>query len=86
MIKLYLSSIIIWAIMVFGTAYIFEEKIMDNGWKDSLKTKKNPYVMLAISPAIPVVRAIFFTSAIAMALITKEKYDELERRVKNESN
>lgn len=76
MIKFYLVSIVIWAIMIYGTAYIFGDKIRENGWLDAPKSKKNPYVLALLSAAIPVIRLLYFLSVIVMVGFKKEEFDE----------
>jgi hypothetical protein len=86
MIKLYLISIVIWAIMIFGACYIFEDKIREKGWLDAPKSKKNPLVLLFFMSAIPVLRVLFFLSVLVMASLTKEQVDEWTKDSKDESN
>ena len=76
MLKFYLVSIIVWFIMIYGTAYIFEDKIKENGWMGAPKSKKNPYIVVVLSAMIPVIRAIFFVSVLIMIGMTKEKWEE----------
>lgn len=86
MIKLYLFSVVIWAIMIFGTAYLFEEKIKENGWVETNKSKKNPWMVLFVASATPVVRVLFFISELIMIGMTKEKFEKLNEECENESN
>lgn len=79
-IKLYLISIVIWMIMIYGTAYLFEEKIKENGWFDLPKSKKNPWLMLFFMSAIPIIRVLFLLSVIIMASMTKEQVDEWKNK------
>lgn len=86
MIKFYLISIVIWFIMIYGTAWIFEDKIKENGWLDVPKSKKNPYLIGILAAATPIVRVVFFISALMMICMTKEKFDELKKDLEDESN
>lgn len=86
MIKFYLFSIVIWAIMLFGTAYLFEEKILENGWETAPKSHKNPWIVLLIASATPIVRVLFFISELVMVAMTKEKFDEIITEYQDESN
>lgn len=86
MIKFYLMSIVIWFIMIYGTAWIFEDKIKENGWLDIPKSTKNPYLIAILGSAIPIVRVVFFISVIIMIGMTKEKFDDLKKEYENESN
>lgn len=86
MIKLYLFSIVIWAIMLFGTAYLFEDKIVKNGWCNVPNSKKNSLIMLLVASAIPVVRLIIFASELMMVGMTKEKFEKLKKDFEDGSN
>ena len=86
MIKLYLISIVIWAIMIYGTAYLFEDKIKENGWIYLPKSKKNPYVIAILSVTIPVIRVVFFVSVLVMIGMTKEKFEKWKEEFQDESN
>lgn len=86
MIKLYLISIIIWLIMIVGTIYLFEDKIRENGWTNVQKSNKNPWVVLILASAIPLIRVVCFISTIMMVGMTKEKFDELKKELDDESN
>lgn len=86
MIKLYLISIVVWFIMIYGTAYLFEDKIRENGWMDIPKSKKNPYVMALLSAAIPIIRVIYFISVMVMVGTTKKQVDKWKRELEDGSN
>ena len=86
MVQLYLFSIVLWAIMIYGTVWIFEDKIKANGWFNAQNNKKNPWVTLFFMSAIPLLRVLFFVSAIIMVGMTKEKFDKWLEEYKNESN
>ena len=86
MIKFYLFSIVIWAIMLFGTAYLFEEKILENGWETAPKSHKNPWIVLLVASATPIVRVLFFISELVMVGMTREKFDEMTKADQDESN
>lgn len=86
MIKLYLISIVIWAIMIYGTAYLFGNKIRENGWLDVKDEKKNKYVTAFLITAIPIIRVLMFIAVIAMVGVTKEKFEEWQKELNDESN
>lgn len=81
MLKLYLISIVIWAIMIYGTAYLFNNKIKENGWLELSKSQKNPYIPLVLSSAIPVIRVFFFLAVIIMVGMTPEKFEEFMNEI-----
>lgn len=86
MIKLYLISIAIWAIMIYGACYIFEDKIRENGWLDAPKSNKNPLVQLFFMSIIPVLRVVFLLSIILMAGVTPEQAEKMKKDLEDESN
>lgn len=86
MIKLYLFSIVIWAIMILGTAYLFEEKMRENGWFETPNSKKNPWIVLLVASATPIVRVIFFVTELIMVGMTREKLEEFKKELEDESN
>ena len=86
MIKLYLISIVIWMIMMYGTAWLFEERIRENGWMNLPKSKKNPWMVLFVASATPIVRVLFFISVLIMVGMNKEKFDEWTKETNNESD
>lgn len=76
---MYLISIVVWAIMIFGTVYLFEDKIRENGWMNGVKKNtKNPWLILFFMTAIPILRTVFFIAAIMMVGMTKEQFEELK--------
>ena len=78
MIRMYAISIVIWAIMIFGTIYLFEDKLRENGWITEVKNNtKNPWVVLFFMSAIPILRIVFFLVIIMMVGMTKEQFEEL---------
>ena len=86
MIKIYLFSIVIWAIMIYGTAYLFGNKIRENGWLDVKDEKKNKYVTAFLITAIPIIRVLMFIVVIIMVGVTKEKFEEWQKELNDESN
>lgn len=86
MLVRYFISIIIWGIMIFGTVYLFEDKIRENGWLDGQKSTKNPWLMLFFMSAIPLLRLVFFLAAIMMVGMTKEQFEELKKECDNEQS
>ena len=86
MIQLYLFSIIIWAIMIYGTAYLFQDKIRTNGWLNTKKDNRNPWITMFFMVAIPLIRVLFFVTVIIMVGTTKEKFDKWLEEIKDEFN
>ena len=72
--------------MIFGTAYLFEEKMRENGWFETPKSKKNPWIVLLVASATPIVRVIFFVTELIMVGMTREKLEEFKKELEDESN
>lgn len=79
MLRIYLVSIIIWMIIIFCTIQLFKFKIVENGWLE-LKSDQvmNPFMVLFLTSAVPLVRLLMFVCTIYMAIYTKEQYEELK--------
>jgi hypothetical protein len=86
MLKIYLFSIVIWAIMIYGTIWLFEDKIKENGWLEVKKQQKSPFLTLFLIVAIPIVRVLMFICAIGMIATTKEKFEKWQEELNDESN
>ena len=86
MIQLYLFSIVIWAIMIYGTVYLFQDTIRANGWINVKKNNRNPWIAMFFMAAIPLIRVLCFVTAIIMVGTTKEKFDKWLEEFKDESN
>jgi hypothetical protein len=85
MLITYITTIVVWMIILIGTAYIFEDRIRENGWlKDVKQTDKNPWLLVFFMSAIPLLRVVFFISEIMMVAATKEDIDELVEDLKDE--
>ena len=81
----YLTSVIVFMVAIVGTAYLFENRIRENGWHENVKkTNKNPWLIVFFMSAIPVLRAVFFIAEIIMIAGTKEEIDELIEDLKEE--
>lgn len=76
MLEVYLSSVIIWMIIIFCICCIFANKIIENGWLDK-KNKKYPHWLfsLFVLSAVPILRLFVAGAIIYMAAVTKEEFD-----------
>lgn len=78
MLDLYLSSIIVWFIILFSEGVVFNDLIHKNGWLGPQK-KSNiirilfGYILIAAVPILRLIAAIMF---FVMATCTKERYDK----------
>lgn len=85
MLITYITSIVVWMIILIGTAYIFEDRIIENGWLEDVKqTDKNPWLLVFFMSSIPLLRVVFFIAEIMMVAATKEEIDELVEDLKDE--
>lgn len=83
MIELYLFSIVVWFLMIFGSIYLFKDKIRENGWLEYPKTtKKSSWITIFLACAIPLVRATYFLAVLIMAGMTTEQFEELKEELK----
>ena len=80
MLDFYLSSVIVWFIILFSEAAVFNNRLHKNGWLDVQKEHHNiirilfGYVMVA---AIPIFRLLMAIMIFVMAAVSKERFDGL---------
>lgn len=86
MLKFYLTSVIVYMIMIFAAAYIGQYKIKANGWLDDAKKQGSPWVYLFCISAVPIFRLLIVIVIFMMMSITKEDFDKYVDEVKNKSN
>lgn len=91
MLKFYLSSILIWSIILICEMLVFSGAIYKNGWLDDLKNKKYNVIRFItailsyiVTAAIPIFRFIMAISIFMMVGISKERFNELLETIKNE--
>lgn len=77
MAKVYFSSVIVWMVIVFFSAMMCKEKILENGWIDipnpKRKTSLSRFVYSFSAPAcVPFVRLFVVISFFYMATHKKE--------------
>ena len=84
MLKIYLSSVIIWMIINYSATKLFGPKITENGWLENKKaTKMSWIVALFVMSAIPVFRLLIPVCCFIMGSMTKEQFDEWIESNKN---
>lgn len=77
MLVTYLSSVIIWMIIIFCACHIFANKIIKNGWVDNEnKNRKNWLFTLFALSAVPILRVWIACMVIYMANVTKEEFND----------
>lgn len=77
MLEMYLSSVIIWMIIIFCICCIFAHKINENGWLDNAN-KKHPNRLFAlfIVSAVPILRLFIAGAIIYMTTVTKKEFND----------
>jgi hypothetical protein len=86
MLKIYLTSIVIWMIINFCTIQIFQFKIKDNGWLELETTNQttSPFMYLFTMSAVPLIRVLVLVVIIYMSIYTKEQFEEY--KIKHEKD
>ena len=81
MLKIYFVSILIWMMIIFCAAYLFEDAIKQKGWIDSNKHSKFVSVLFTLfcMSAIPVLRLLFLVVILFMAGVSKEEFEEMSK-------
>ena len=83
MLKLYLTSIIIWMIINYSVIKMFANNITENGWYDGVKsTKMNKVTALFVISAVPLLRVFTLFCIFYIASFTKEEFDEWQKKQK----
>lgn len=83
MLRIYLTSVLIYMIIIYALAYIGQDKINENGWTDGIKKKGKPLVGLFCLAAVPILRIFFVLVIILMIGMTKEKFEKEFQNVSN---
>lgn len=77
MLKIYISSVIIWMIVIYSFVTIAQEQIRKNGWlNENRKSDRNWLITLFCTSAIPIIRALIFIAICVMACMTEEQFEE----------
>jgi len=77
MLETYLSSVIIWMIIIFCICCIFTHKINENGWLDNANKKySNRLFALFTVSAVPILRLFIAGAIVYMATVTKEEFND----------
>lgn len=87
MLKIYLSSVVAWMIIIYCVSAILESKLRDNGWLGSdkiQKTKMSKLKALFILSAVPILRLLVVGGVVYMATIAKEEYEKVKAELHEE--
>lgn len=77
MLETYLSSVVIWMMIIFCACRIFANKIIKNGWLDNENKKQQNWLFtLFVLSAVPILRVWIACMVIYMATVTREEFNE----------
>lgn len=83
MLKFYLSTVIVWMIIIYCVINIFKTAYIKNGWVDiESNSHNNSLKNLVIISAVPLLRLGILCFIIYMASATKEDFEELVDKLK----
>lgn len=89
MLKFYLTTVVIWLIILYAVAFLSEDAIRKNGWLDDAKKPKYKFqgflTAVAIS-AIPIFRLISALTILVMAYNNKETVYALVKEKREQEN
>lgn len=86
MLRVYLTSVLIYMIIIFSIVYVGQYKIKENGWLDDKKKKGNAFISLFCLSAIPILRMAVVAAMFVMIAMTKEECERFKDDMNNESN
>lgn len=74
MLRIYLTSVLIYMIIIYCESKMFKDNIYKNGWLDNTEKKKNNKLgALFCMSAIPIIRTIIVITFCVMFIYPKEK-------------
>ena len=74
MLKFYLTSVLIYMIIIYCESKMFKDDICKNGWLNNMEKKKNNKIgTLFCMSAIPIIRVIIVIMFCVMFIYPKEK-------------
>ena len=81
MLKFYLITVVIWMIIIYAMAAIFESSIKEKSWlKDKPNKKRGLLSSLFLLAAVPVMRLFVCICILMMAVYTPEQLEEMKKR------
>ena len=80
MLKVYLTSVIIYMIIIYCMCAIFMDSIKSKGWISEIKKGSKLGVLFTLS-AVPILRFFVVVLIFYMATHTKEQFDEWYKEV-----
>lgn len=86
MLKLYLTSVVIFMIIIHGMLSIFKYGIQEKGWYSSETAKVNKLTGLFMLASVPIVRVAVIVLIFYMATHTKEDFEKWQAEVREKQN
>lgn len=84
MLKIYLSSVVIWMIIIYCAATICGPKIKENGWLESTRHTMGKWTALFVLSVIPLLRLLVLSVIFYMSIYTKEQYEKMQDQFKED--
>jgi hypothetical protein len=77
MLKFYLTTVVIWMIIIYATAKFCGSTIKEKGWiKNVPSTKKSRLPNLFTLAAVPLLRLLVWIFLFVMCIYTREEFEE----------
>lgn len=77
MLKLYLTTVVIWMIIIYATTKILGPSIKEKGWiKSDTSTKRGKLSTLFVLAAVPLIRLWVWILLFVMCTYTYEQFEE----------
>ena len=86
MLKFYITSVIIFAAIIYAMCVVFGDMVKAKGWSSGKKVECNPLVLLFCLAAIPIIRLLFIFVILYMASHTPEDLEKLKQEVIDEDD
>ena len=88
MLKIYITSVLIWMIILWSAVALFAPSIQKNGWLDAAGNDNNivrhPVAYLFVCAAVPFFRLLLLSAMVTMSGMTKESYEKIQHRKEDE--
>lgn len=84
MLKLYLTTVVIWMIIIYATAKLVGPTIKEKGWiKSDTSTKRGKLSILFTLAAVPFLRLLVWGLLFVMCTYTHEQFEEWANQQKS---
>lgn len=84
MLKFYITTVIVYMIVLYCECKVFKDSIIKNGWGTEGKSNMSAFCALFCYSAIPLFRFILAVMIFIMAVYPKEKVNEWIKENQNE--